>query len=76
MSKVTVITDATGNIVVIGLGHLSEQSVGLMPGSEEPKAALRARPGQQLHELDIPEDLEPIQTSWSELHSKVAPHIR
>ena len=75
MSKVTVVTDAKGNIVVIGPGHLSEQSVGI-PGSKEPEAALRAGPGQQLHELDIPEDLEPIQTSWSELHSKVAPHIK
>ncbi len=75
MSKVTVVTDANGDIVVLGFGHLSEQSVGI-PGSREPKAALRAGPGQQLHELDIPEDLEPVQASWSELHSKVAPHIK
>ena len=73
MSKVTVITDATGNIVVIGLGHLSEQVV-RASGAQE-WVALRAGEGQQLRELDVLEDLEPIGT-WSELHSKVAPHIK
>jgi hypothetical protein len=74
MSKVTVISDSAGNILAMSLGHSSGQTAP-GTGSRGPKGGLRARAGQKLHELNVPEDLESIK-SWSELHSKVAPHIR
>jgi hypothetical protein len=73
MSKITVITDSTGKIVAMGLGHSSEQTA-RSSASKELKGGLRARAGQKLHELNVPEDLESI-NGWSELQSKVAPHI-
>ncbi len=74
MSKITAITDAAGEIVAIEHGHLSEQTA-RKSGSREPQAGLRAGPGQQIHELDIPGNLEHIKT-WAELHEKVRPHIK
>lgn len=75
MSKVTVITDAAGKIVVIGKGHLSEKTARKTSASGEPQGGLRAGPGQQLHELNVSEDLENIKT-WSELHELVRPHVK
>lgn len=74
MSKITVITDSTGQIVVMGLGHLSEQSA-RVSGSRGLQGGLRAGPGQNLQELDIPEDLEQVK-AWSELHAKVQPYVK
>lgn len=73
MSKVTVITDEAGKIVGIGHGHLSEETA-KKSGSREPQAGLVTLPGQQLHEIETPEDVEGI-TTWSELHEKVRPHV-
>ncbi len=74
MSKITVITDATGEIVGMRHGHLSEETA-RKPGSHKPQVGLRAGPGQQIHELDIPGNLEDLKT-WAELHEKVRPHIK
>ena len=73
MSHVTVITDSAGQIVAVGLGHSSEHTA-RRSESRELKGGLRAAAGQKLHELDVPDDLGSV-TNWSELHSKVAPHI-
>ena len=74
MSKITVITDTTGKIVAIGHGHLSEKTA-RKSGSRELQGGLRAGPGQKLHELDVPENLETIK-GFSELRDKVRPHIK
>jgi hypothetical protein len=74
LSKITVITDAAGNIVAMGHGHLSEKTA-RKSGSREPQGGLRAGPGQKLHELDLPGNLENVKT-WSELHEKVLPHVK
>jgi hypothetical protein len=71
MSKVTVITDAKGQIQSIGHGHLSE-ATGRKHGA---RAGLRALPGQHLHELDLADDVSKVRV-WTELVQKVRPHIK
>jgi hypothetical protein len=70
MSKVTVITDRAGKVVAIGHGHLSEKSA-----RGQATGGLRAGPDQQLHEIDVPENVEHIQ-SWAQLLDKVQPHLK
>jgi hypothetical protein len=74
MSKVTVVTDSAGNILAMGLGHLSEKSA-MKSGSRESQAGLRAGPGQKLHELEIPENLESVK-NYREFHEKVRRHVK
>ena len=74
MSKVTAVTDAQGQIVVIGHGHLSEATA-KKSGFKGAQGGLWALPGQQLHELDVPENVEGIK-GFRELHDKVRPHLR
>lgn len=74
MSKVTVVTDATGQIQALGHGHLSEATI----RKKRPAgfwSAIRALPGQTLHELDLAEDVSQIGT-WHELVAKVQPYIK
>jgi hypothetical protein len=73
MSKVTVITDATGQIHAVGEGHLSEKSNG-KSNTGQFQSGLRALPGQKLHEIDVPHDLTQMK-NWKELIAKVQPHL-
>ena len=68
MSKVTAVTDAQGQIVVIRHGHLSAATA-KKSGFKGAQGGLRALPGQQLH------DVEGIK-GFRELHDKVRPHLR
>jgi hypothetical protein len=74
MSKVTVVTDQHGKILAIGLGHLSEATAkkNRLKGNQ---AGLRAFGGQQLHELDLTDNLEHLKT-FKELRDKIRPHVR
>ena len=76
MSKVTVVTDAKGEIVVIGHGHLSQETArkNAAPG-DGIQGGVRAGPGQHLHELEVSEDVSRI-ANWAELHKKVRPHVK
>jgi hypothetical protein len=74
MSKVTVVTDAKGRIHAIGHGHLSEASA-RKRGSKALQGGLRALPGQQIHELELPHDVTHVKV-WQELVEKVCPHLR
>jgi hypothetical protein len=74
MSKITVITDAKGQIQAIGHGHLSlaaaqkQAAKGLLGG-------IRALPGQHIHELELAHDVTQIKV-WKELVEKVRPHVK
>jgi hypothetical protein len=74
MSRITVITDSKGNIAAMGHGRLGEGNVPKQT-SKQPVAALRAGPGQILHEIELPEDVQHI-SNWNELHEKVKPHLK
>ena len=74
MSKVTAVTNAKGQIEVIGHGHLSEATV-RKQGAKGLQGGIRALPVQQLHELDLTEDVSKIKV-WKELVEKVRPHIK
>jgi hypothetical protein len=74
MSKVTVVTDANGDIIVIGHGHLSFETA-QRAGMRYPRGGVRPGPGQKLHELELAEDVSRID-NWLELHGKVRPHLR
>jgi hypothetical protein len=74
MSKITVVTDAKGQIQVIGHGHLSETTV-RKQGAKGPHGGIRALPGQHLHELDLADDVSKIKV-WKELVEKVRPHVK
>jgi hypothetical protein len=74
MSKVTVVTDQHGKIFAVGHGHLSEATA-KKNGLKGNQAGLRAFAGQQLHELDLKDNLEHLKT-FKELHDKVRPHVR
>jgi len=74
MSKVTVVTDAKGQIQVIGRGHLSETTV-RKQGAKGHNGGIRALEGQHLHELDLADDVSKIKV-WKELVEKVRPHIK
>ena len=73
MSKVTVITDARGDVVAIGHGHLSEATA-RKNGSKGARAGLRALPGQQLSELDLKDNVEQL-TTFAELRDMVRPYV-
>ncbi len=66
MSKVTAVTDAQGQIVVIGHGHLSEATA-KKSGLKGAQGGLWALPGQQLHELDVPENVEASRASGNSM---------
>ncbi len=74
MSKVTVVTDAKGQIHAIGHGHLSENS-NKKNGSKDFQSGIRALPGQKLHELELPQDVTQVKT-WKDLVAKVHPHLQ
>jgi hypothetical protein len=74
MSRVTVITDAKGQIQAIGQGHLSE-ATGRKSGSKGVQGGIRALPGQKLHELDVPYDVSQAKT-WNEVVEKIRPHVK
>jgi hypothetical protein len=74
MSRVTVITDAKGQIQAIGHGHLSE-ATSRKSGSKTILGGVRALPGQKLHELDVPYDASEAKT-WDEVVEKIRPHVR
>jgi hypothetical protein len=74
MSKVTVITDAKGQIQAVGHGHLSEAAA-RKQGAKGFQSGLRAFPGQQLHELELPEDVSKV-NDWKGLIEKVRPHVK
>jgi hypothetical protein len=74
MSKVTVVTDAKGQIHAIGHGHLSETS-NKKRGSQEFQSGIRALPGQKLHELELPHDVTQVKT-WTDLVAKVHPLLQ
>jgi len=81
MSKVTVITDAHGNIAAVGHGHLSEETFKKTRPTAPPTAphgvyaGLRAVPGQSLRELDLSDDVSDI-LDFGELVRRVQPHLR
>jgi hypothetical protein len=74
MSKVTVVTDAQGQIQAIGHGHLTEATA-RKRGSKEIQSGIRALPGQKIHELDLADDVAKVKT-WKELVEKVRPHVK
>jgi hypothetical protein len=74
MSKVTVVADANGNIAAIGHGHLSRDTA-IKSGDKALLGGLRAGPGQQLHELDLAEDVSQV-ADFRELHAKVRAHLK
>jgi hypothetical protein len=74
MSKITVITDAKGQIQAIGHGHLSE-ATSRKPGAKGLQGGLRPLPDQRIHELEIPHDATQIK-EWKELVEKVRPHLK
>ena len=74
MSKVTVITDAKGQIQAIGHGHLSEATA-RKQGAKEFQSGVRALPGQQIHELELQHDVAQVKV-WKELVEKIRPHIK
>ena len=75
MSKVTAVTDAKGNITVLGHGHLSEAAFRKGGKAQGVAGGLRPGPGQQLHEIDLAEDVSAI-ADFGELHKKVKPHLK
>jgi hypothetical protein len=74
MSKVTVITDAKGQIQAIGHGHLSEATA-RKQGTKGLQGGLRPLPGQNLQELELANDVTQI-TAWKDLVEKVRPHLK
>lgn len=74
MSKVTVITDAKGQIQAIGHGHLSEATA-RKPGANGYQSGIRALPGQNIHELELSQDVAQVK-GWKELVEKVRPHLK
>jgi len=74
MSKVTVITDAKGQIQAIGHGHLSEETSG-KNGKKGLQGGLRALPNQQLQELELAQDVSEIR-DFKSLAEKIRPHLK
>lgn len=74
MSKVTVITDAKGQIHAVGHGHLSEATA-RKSGVTGLRGGLRPLKGQQLHELELPQDVSEIK-DFKSLAEKIRPHIK
>jgi hypothetical protein len=74
MSRVTVVTDARGEIIAIGDGFLSEESI---KGSKSAgfHGGLRAGPNQNLKELELSNDVTSIK-DFDELKKHVRPHLR
>lgn len=73
MSKVTVVTDAKGEIAAIGHGHLSEATA-KKQGTKGVRSGIRVLPNQRLHELELAEDVSKIDV-WKVLVEKIRPHI-
>jgi hypothetical protein len=60
--KLTIVTDAKGNLVGAMKGHAPRPDTSHAPtGSHEFRAGLMAGPGQSLHEIDAPDDLNAIE---------------
>ena len=74
MTRLTVVTDARGEIVVVGHGHLSEASARKF-ASAGPHGGVRAGPGQRLHEIELPEEVAPA-AGWAELCRKIEQHLK
>jgi hypothetical protein len=74
MSKVTVITDTKGQIQAIGHGHLSEETA-RKNGKKGLQGGLRALPNQQVHELDLAQDVSDIK-DFKSLAEKIRPHLK
>jgi hypothetical protein len=74
MSKVTVITDAKGQIQAIGHGHLSEGTA-RKQGAKGFQSGVRELPGQHIHEIELQHDVTQIKV-WKELVEKVRPLVK
>jgi hypothetical protein len=74
MSKVTVISDAKGQILAIAHGHLSE-ATSRKRGAKEVQGGLRALPGQKLQELELTPDVSNLK-NFKDLVEKVRPHLK
>jgi hypothetical protein len=74
MNKVTVITDAKGQIQAIAHGHLSE-ATSRKPSANGFQSGIRALPGQKLHELELTHDVAQIK-DWNGLVEKVRTHLK
>jgi hypothetical protein len=64
--KVTVITDQNG--VVLGTSRHQD------PQEGEPVSRLMAGPGQEAHEIELPSDLEEVESPET-LHSALQDHL-
>jgi hypothetical protein len=69
--KMTVITDTKGNVIGTTQGHAKDHA---KPSTEGWSAALVAGPGQQLHEVDLPEEVAKLKDS-EELHRQVKTYL-
>jgi hypothetical protein len=74
MSKITVITDNTGKIHAIGHGHLSEATT-RKNGQKGLQGGLRPLANQQLHELELSQDVSQIK-DFKALVEKIRPHLK
>ncbi|MBZ5533696.1 MAG: hypothetical protein LAO20_19875 [Acidobacteriia bacterium] len=74
--KMTVVANKDGSLVAAALGHTPQPHP-----LEEPslasgfRAGLLAGPGQQLHVIDVPEDILHV-TAPAEIHSRLMAELR
>lgn len=75
--KVTVITDGKGKLLGAAKGHVAEPDTSKKPGRalKEPRAGLRAGPGQKLHEIDVPDKFERMEDPL-EFHKELSAQIK
>ncbi|MBZ5505299.1 MAG: hypothetical protein LAO78_07415 [Acidobacteriia bacterium] len=74
--KLTVITNKEGELVAAAHGHHSQPTQAEEPSSGSTgRAGLRAGPGQQLHLIDVAEDIFHV-TAPAEIHARLTAELR